>query len=63
MWVWDSAGYSEKNLREISRYTIKSFLCSVMSMSGCIAPVTDRYAFAQFKEESNAMQSEAEDAG
>ena len=26
-------------------------------MSGCIAPVTDRYAFAQFKEESNAKRS------
>jgi len=26
-------------------------------MSGCIAPVTDRYAFCQFKEQSNAKRS------
>ena len=32
-------------------------LCSVMSMSGCIAPVTGRYAFAQFKDGSNAKRS------
>ena len=34
-----------------------NFLCSVMSMSGCIAPVTGRYAFREFKEESNAKRS------
>ncbi len=28
-----------------------------MSMSGCIASVTGRYAFVQFKEQSNAKQS------
>jgi len=32
-------------------------LCSVRSMSGCIAPVTGRYAFAQFKDGSNAKRS------
>ena len=32
-------------------------LCSVMSMSGCIAPVTGRCTFVQFKEESNAKRN------
>jgi len=44
------------NMKPI-HYKVLSF-CSVMSMSGCIAPVTGRYDPVQGRE-----QCEAEDAG